>query len=288
MPISLRTLGYVVSIDAAGREQTLDTMVLGSAIPDLKITQLGKIKPGAWQICFNGTKEADTVYARSRIEVCGADVSDWDFARLAAQIMTRQLSEDNLLLLHASAVYYAGRGILFIGGSEAGKTQAAVGLCTNGAEFISGEHTVVDLSSGRILAGTKVVNCKPQVLQARFGLQVPNLFDSKDYFTVRDSALLDLIVCIKALPVGSPPYTYELSEFKKRMLLYQNVSELLKGNFLTHGQTRPAKSLDTDELASRRAKAIASIVSGVPIKAIESNPADLPRIINDTHENRDV
>ena len=55
-------------------------------------------------------------------------------------------------LLHASCVAYGGQAVLLRGAAGSGKSSLALQLMAYGAELVSDDQTVVQLSEGRLLA----------------------------------------------------------------------------------------------------------------------------------------
>ena len=88
---------------------------------------------------------------------------DWasgELQRLVLCLLVKNLERNDHYVFHSSAIHYKGVNILFMSGeANHGKTMSLIEAARRGAEIISTEGTIVDIS-GRVLAGTKDVFLK--------------------------------------------------------------------------------------------------------------------------------
>lgn len=86
------------------------------------------------------------------------DWAEGELQKILVTLLARRMEEKDVYLFHSSAVHYRGVSILFMGGeSNNGKTMAQIEARARGGAFIATETTVIERSTGLVIAGSRDV-----------------------------------------------------------------------------------------------------------------------------------
>jgi hypothetical protein len=144
---------------------------------------------------------------------------------------------------HASAVRYADRTILFLGGeSNRGKSMGQIEACRRGAQLVSTETTVIDER------GWAVVGSKEPLLKKR----TQKFFGGMPTWEIHtEPSNVDLVI-VPSIDGNFEPSCAEMIPFEKQFQTFHSLQNyLLTNELLAPGFPMPL--VDTDELRHARA-----------------------------------
>jgi hypothetical protein len=160
---------------------------------------------------------------------------------------------------HASAVRYADRTILFLGGeSNHGKSMGQIEACRRGALLVSTETTVID-DAGRAVAGSKQPFLKrrtegtERVDKAAPDVGVQKFFGSlPGWQTYTEPSAADIVV-VPAIDGNFDPSCAEMIPFERQFQTFHSIQNyLLLNELLAPGFPMPM--VDTDPLRQARSE----------------------------------
>lgn len=178
--------------------------------------------------------------------------------RLLVSLLARRMLEKQLYLFHASAVFYRGKAIMFLGGEgNAGKTMSQIEACKRGGKIISTE-TIVTGRNGEVVMGSKNVFLRnrpkgtERIDKPNQDEGVAKFFAKTPEFALYEKKCnIDLVV----LPDIDGNYSTvagEMSDYEKQYQTFHCLCDYF-GLHLLLAPGRPMPILDTEELRQQRA-----------------------------------
>ncbi len=209
-------------------------------------------------LIWHMNKDAKDLSCEGSRVVLRGEWYEGEVQRLLVSLLARRMLEKELYLFHASAVFYMGKAIMFLGGeSNSGKTMSQIEACKRGGEIISTETIVTD-RDGEVVMGSKKVFLrvrsrgteridKPNQDEgvARFFAETP------EFALYEGKCNIDLVI----LPDIDGNYSTvagAMSDFEKQYQTFHCLCDYF-GLHLLLAPGRPMPILDTEELRLQRA-----------------------------------
>jgi hypothetical protein len=178
--------------------------------------------------------------------------------KVAVTMLALRMEAHGLHPMHASAVRYRDRTIMFLGGeSNHGKSMAQIEACRRGALLVSTETTVVD-ESGRAVMGSKDVFIKKRaegterVDKASPQRAVEIFFGDMPAWQVHSEPSNVDVVVVPAIDGNFEPSAAEMIPFEREYQSYYSLQNyFLLNELLAPGWPMPV--VDTEALRSARA-----------------------------------
>lgn len=203
-------------------------------------------------------------------EISDTEEFECDIRRIITSVIACFLQREQIFLVHASAVEYAGRGILLLGGSGSGKTSVAVRMHLDHKAKILGDETVaLALKEGNIsiLGGGSSPELRENTIRANFPELVRTYQEEKRYEGVlflpdiveRGSFPLRVdMICLVRADYGKTGVAgvVNVSAGIASKHLFEALSEAIQGGEYAPSVKWAIPSLDTPEFVSERLHAI--------------------------------
>ncbi len=263
-------------------EDILSTKIFANEIANFNIYEGEELN--CWTLKYQNRNTHNLEYLKDQKEIkyfgqYNENCFIWDILHLSKQLIERTYLENNMFSLHSSTISLDDKYVLILGAPLSGKTTIATYACLEKSfSFVSGERTL--LSSNEILGGTKTIALR----NATIDLYLPMLCQYKKRRTLDPAEIginlarsgkLSLIIYPKLC--NNKGHIFLMSKPMIRMLLYEDSSSIINGNFLLSEQRIPVQSLDKDVFRVLRAKTIEKISDKVNAYFVEG---DLEFIVN--------
>ncbi len=281
-----------IRVDIYGKgsvQETLgDTAWLGYRLGNAYFcNKIEKEKPDMIWFADSPNKRIEYIREKDLVVLYG-EWAPGELQRLVLCLLVRNLERNNHYVFHSSAVHYKGKNILFMSGeTNHGKTMSLIEAAWRGAEIISTEGTIVDVS-GKVLAGTKEVFLRRRprgtersdIPSAREGWR--KFFKSLPEFKIYEKPVdnIDLVV-LPDIDGHYDTFVKELPVFEREYQTFCCICATYYQYYIVLSPGIPMPVLDDDDLRAKRAHFVSDFARGRPFYLIRGKT---PAIILDEIE----
>lgn len=209
-------------------------------------------------LIWNRDKKNKTVSYRGGQVVLEGPWYEGEVQKLLVSLLARRMLEKGLYLFHASAVFYKGKAVMFLGGEgNSGKTMAQIEACKRGGKIISTETIVAD-RDGNVIMGSKNVFLRKRA-RGTERIDKPNqdegvakFFDKTPEFEIyNEKSNIDLVV-VPDIDGNYSTLAGPMSDFEKQYQTFHCLCDYF-GMHLLLAPGLPMPLFDTEELRLKRA-----------------------------------
>lgn len=200
-----------------------------------------------------------------------------DVLVLSEYMLERLRQENNKYSIHSSSVEKNGKGIVFFGWKDSGKTTLSLMLSQKyGFNFLSEGKTVID-GNLNVVGCIHSLESNKEFIQKNFGNEILNELPLSNQAKVK--MFIYPQITFENLKIEN--WNNEMGDFH----LYENFSwKIRAANARINDFSHPLSSLDTFEIAKRRSDFVKKTIGEVEIYHLRGNPEDICKKVEELIE----